>query len=162
MLVFVKSHKKIIWEIAIFSTVPIDPLDCLNENLFVELVWLMIFRIGALLDSNIENETAEFSDLVEQAVCEASQFRIPGDVGYRIKASALFLPPGRNFTRPLNLEIEQFAFSLVKPRSEPTYFIGWKNEASKAEHGAVIVSRMAPADVRPDVSKFVKIGYVSQ
>ena len=159
---FVESQKKIIWWFAIFCAEPIDPLDCLNKNPFVELIWLVMLRTGALLDSNIEHETAELCDPVQQAVCELSQFKIPGNVGYRIKTSSLFLPPGRIFTRPLNLEIEQFAFALEKPRPEPTHLISWKNEAGKAEHRTVIVSRVASTDVRPDMSKFVKIGNISQ
>ncbi len=162
MLVLVKSHKKIFWELAIFRTVPIDPLDCLNKNPFVKQIWLVMLRIGVFLDSNIEYETAEYCDHVQQAVCESSQFRIPNNVGYRIKTGSLFLPSGGIFARLLNLEIEQFAFALKKPRPEPAYFISWKNEAGKAEHRTIVVIRMAPADVRPDVSKFVKIGDVSQ
>lgn len=159
---FVESQKKIIRWLAIYCAESIDPFDCLNEYPFVELIWLVMLRIVAFLDSNVEHETAEFSDLVEQAVCECSQFRVPVYVGCRIKTGPLFLPPGRNFSRLFNLEIEQFAFALKKPCPEPTYFIGWKYEAGKAKHGAVVVCRVASTDVRSDMSKFIKIGDVSQ
>ena len=103
---FIKCQQKITWWIAIFSAETIDPLDCLNEYPFVELIWLVKIRVVAFLDSNVEHETAEFSDLVEQAVCEFSQLRILGYVCYSIKAGSLFLPSGGIFTGPFNIEIE--------------------------------------------------------
>ena len=58
----------------------------------------------------------------------------------------------------LDLEVEQVALSLEEPGRKSPCLIQGKDESGEAEHGAVVVPLVIPADVGADMAEFVKIG----
>ena len=114
----------------------------------------------SLRDADVEHEAATCIDPVEQPVREPAKLRIPRNVGRRVEACSLFLPPCRVRSCALDLEVQEFALALEEPGAEAADFFRGEHEAGKTEHRAFLVSGVRTVDVGADVPEFVEVGEV--
>ena len=64
------------------------------------------------------------------------------------------------FARTCELELEKLTLALEEPRPEATNLVHWKDQPGKAEHGAIVVLRVLPVDIRANVSELVEVGQI--
>ena len=138
----------------------IDPLDCFEKDIVVEAIRAGRVRRSSLPDPDVEHKATDALDLVEHAVRECSQLAIPFHVGHRVEARPLLLPLSRMLARSFELEGEEMAFALEEPRPEATHLVYREDQSGKAEHRAIVVSRVLPAEVRTNVPEFVEVGEI--
>ena len=62
--------------------------------------------------------------------------------------------------RTFELELEELAFALEEPRPEATHLVHWKDKPGETEHRTIVVPRVAPVDIRTNVSELVEVGQI--
>ena len=140
----------------------IEALDRFDKYLPVEAIWAVLGGCQGLSYSNVEYETAELLDLVEQPFREFSEFGIPGHIVDGIQASTLLLPQSRGYPGLINLKLKKLALTLEEPCPEAADFFRWEHKASKPEYWTFLVFGVGPTHIGAYMSKLVEIGEVRQ
>ena len=153
----IKNQDEVFARVAVIFAEFVNLPDGVGKNRFVQPVRSMGVWWLVLVPSHIEDKAVKFFDCVEQAVREMPELSVRIDIPDCVKTRSLLFPRCRVLLGALDLPCKKVTLTLEEPGCKTPYVLGGQDKTRQAEHWALLIFWVFPADVRADVAEFIQV-----